>query len=304
MRPSWTALLALGTVVCFAAEPAPIQREVPVVPSVELKSCAKLDKNEVPECSTLWASAVHPGVFWTLSDSGNKPLIVPLRSDGSPAVGPQGPWGAVTLKDVKNVDWEAISGDGQGNLIVADVGNNLSRRKELQLYVFKEPSPGVREVSGIRRYVFSWPDQATYPDPDIAHDCEALFVVRGRIYLLTKHRRDTLTDLWRVDLPALGEQAALTKVSRFDAKGMVTDASVSPDGKHLAILTYRMAWVFDLPATGEDFFHAPAKAAPLSPPLLSWQIEGCGWLDAQTLLLGSEQGDLFRLPLGSMVDLK
>ena len=96
------------------------------------------------------------------------------------------------------------------------------------------------------------------------------------------------------------EQAVLTKVARFDAKGMVTDASVSPDGKRLAVLTYRMVWVFNLPVTGETFFLGPAKVAPFSPPLLSWQVEGCAWLDAQTLLIGSEQGDLFKLPLSAL----
>jgi hypothetical protein len=63
-----------------------------------------------------------------------------------------------------------------------------------------------------------------------------------------------------------------------------------------------MVWVFDLPATGEAFFQGPAKVAPLSPPLLSWQLEGSAWHDAQTLLLGSEQGDLFKLPLSALKD--
>jgi hypothetical protein len=30
--------------------------------------------------------------------------------------------------------------------------------------------------------------------------------------------------------------------------------------------------------------------APLSPPVLSWQIEGCAWLDAQNLLVGIRAG--------------
>lgn len=298
MRSGWAILLALGA-TGFAAELEIVHRLVPDMPAVDLKSSAKINLRLVPECSALWASTLHPGVFWTLSDSGNKPEIVPLHADGSPVAGPAGPWSSVVLKGLKNTDWEALTADGQGNLIVGDVGNNLSRRKELALYVFKEPALGVQEVSEFRKYTFSWPDQTIYPDPEISHDCEAMFVVRGKLYLLTKHRRDTLTDLWRADLPATGEKAALTKLARFDAKGMVTDASVSPDGKRLAILTYRMAWVFELPATGEDFFHGPAMVAPLSPPLLSWQVEGCAWLDAQTLLIGSEQGDLFRLPLTS-----
>jgi hypothetical protein len=225
-----------------------------------------------------------------------------VRADGSPVIGPGGPWLGVTLKGLKNTDWEALTADGQGNLILGDVGNNLSRRKELAFYVFKEPALGAKEVAEFKKYTFSWPDQTVYPDPEISHDCEATFFVRGKLYLLTKHRRDTLTDLWRADLPAVGEQATLTKLARFDAKGMVTDASVSPDGKRLAILTYRMVWVFDLPATGEAFFQGPAKVAPLSPPLLSWQLEGSAWHDAQTLLLGSEQGDLFKLPLSALKD--
>lgn len=284
----------------FAAELEVMRRSVPEMLAVELKASAKLNLKQVPECSALWASTLHPGVFWTLSDSGNKPEIVPVRADGSPVIGPAGAWSGVTLKGLNNKDWEALSADGQGNLILGDVGNNLSRRKDLALYVFKEPTLGAKEVSEFKKYTFLWPDQTVYPDPDISHDCEAIFFVRGRLYLLTKHRRDTLTELWRADLPTVGEQAILTKVARFDAKGMVTDASVSPDGMRLAILTYRMVWVFDLPATGEAFFQGPVKVAPLSPPLLSWQVEGCAWLDAQTLLIGSEQGDLFKLPVAAM----
>jgi hypothetical protein len=34
--------------------------------------------------------------------------------------------------------------------------------------------------------------------------------------------------------------------------------------------------------------------------LLSWQLEGCAWADAATLLIASEQGDLFRLPLAKL----
>jgi len=299
MRSGWVILLSVWA-VGFAAELEVVQRTPPAMPAVELKASSKLNLKQVPECSALWASTLHPGVFWTLSDSGNKPEIVPVRADGSTVIGPTGPWLGVALKGLKNTDWEALTADGQGNLILGDVGNNLSRRKELAFYVFKEPALGAKEVSDFKKYTFSWPDQSVYPDPEISHDCEAIFVVRGKLYLLTKHRRDTLTDLWRAELPAVGEQAVLTKLARFDAKGMVTDASVSPDGKRLAVLTYRMAWVFDLPAIGEAFFQGPAKVAPFSPPLLSWQVEGCAWLDAETLLIGSEQGDLFKLPLSAL----
>ena len=288
----------------MGAELEAIRRVVPDMPTVALKSFGKLNLKLVPECSALWASPSQPGVFWTLSDSGAKPAITPIRADGSSVMTPKGYWGGVTLKGAVNTDWEAITGDGAGNMIVGDVGNNVSRRKELAFYLFKEPKPGVAEVGDVRKVTFAWPDQTAFPDPDLSHDCEAMFLLRGKLYLLTKHRRDTLTVLWRADIPPAGDRATLTKLARFDVGGMVTDACVSPDQKRLAILTYRNVWVFELPATGEDFFHAPAFHAPISPPMLSWQVEGCSWVDSSHLLLGSEQGDLFRIALTDLREVK
>jgi hypothetical protein len=288
----------------MGAELEVIRRVVPDMPTVELKSTGKLNLKLVSECSALWASPSLPGVFWTLSDSGAKPAITPIRADGSLVMTPKGYWGGVTLKGTVNTDWEAITGDPAGNVIVGDVGNNVSRRKELAFYLFKEPKLGGTEVTEIRKVTFAWPDQTAFPDPELSHDCEAMFLLRGKLYLLTKHRRDTLTDLWRADIPPTGDRATLTKLARFDVGGMVTDACVSPDQKRLAILTYRNIWVFELPATGEDFFHAPALHAPISPPMLSWQVEGCSWVDSGHLLVGSEQGDLYRIALTDLREVK
>ncbi|MEY3109992.1 MAG: hypothetical protein RL079_677 [Verrucomicrobiota bacterium] len=274
------------------------------MPAIELKSVGKLNLKLVPECSALWVSPSQPGVFWTLADSGAKPVIVPLWADGTMVPVGKSYWGAVTLKGAANVDWEAITGDASGNMVVGDVGNNVSRRKELAFYLFKEPKPGVTEVTEVRKVTFAWPDQTAFPDPELAHDCEAMFLLRGKLYLLTKHRRDTLTDLWRADIPPVGDRATLTKLARFDIGGMVTDACVSPDQKRLAVLTYRNVWVFDVPLVGEDFFRAPALHAPISPPMLSFQLEGCSWVGNSHLLLGSEQGDLFRIPLTDLREAK
>jgi hypothetical protein len=235
-------------------------------------------------------------VFWTLSDSGNKPEIIPLHSDGSLAWGTKG----IVIKGAKNNDWEALTGDAEGNMVVADVGNNISNRRQLNLYLFKEPSAQNPEVTDVKTVSFSWPDQKEFPDSELKHDCESVFKIKGNIYFLTKHRRDTFTELWRIDIPKSNEPPQLTKIAQFDAKGMVTDASVSPDGKSLAILTYRAIWVITLPPAGENILDGTTVYAPLSPPLLSWQIEGCTWLDAQTLLVGSEQGDLFKIPLSAL----
>ena len=278
-----------------------VVREVPEMDAFQLQASAKVDKKLVPECSALWASQQNPGVFWTLSDSGNKTEIIPVRSDGSTAV-----WGAkgIPIKGSKNYDWEALTGDAEGNMIVADVGNNISNRRQLNLYLFKEPSAQNPEVAEVKTISFIWPDQKEFPDPELKHDCESVFKIKGNIYFLTKHRRDTFTEFWRIDIPQANQPAQLTKIAQFDAKGMVTDASVSPDGKSLAILTYRAVWVITLPVAGENIFNGLMVYAPLSPPVLSWQIEGCAWLDTKTLLVGSEQGDLFKIPLSALKPVK
>jgi len=287
-------------VTLWGGEVPVVVREVQEMDAFQLQASAKVDKKLVPECSALWASQQNPGVFWTLSDSGNKIEIIPMRRDGSLAWGTKG----VTITGAKNYDWEALTGDADGNMVVADVGNNISNRRQLNLYLFKEPSAQNPEVTEVKTIPFIWPDQKEFPDPDLKHDCESIFKIRGNIYFLTKHRRDTFTELWRIDIPQSNVQANLTKVAQFDAKGMVTDASVSPDGKSLAILTYRAVWVITLPVAGENIFNGPMLYAPLSPPVLSWQIEGCAWLDAQTLLVGSEQGDLFKIPLSALKPVK
>ncbi len=304
MRSTLRLACLTWVAIGLGAEPEVIRRVVPDMPTVELKSTGRLNLKLISECSALWASPSQPGVFWTLSDSGAKPAITPIRADGSSVMTPKGYWGGVVLKGALNVDWEAITGDAAGNVIVGDVGNNVSRRKELAFYLFKEPKLGGAEVTEVRKVTFAWPDQAAFPDPELTHDCEAMFLLRGKLYLLTKHRRDTLTDLWRADIPPTGDRATLTKLARFDVGGMVTDACVSPDQKRLAILTYRNVWVFELPAAGEDFFHAPALHAPISPPMLSWQVEGCSWVDSGHLLVGSEQGDLYRIALTDLREVK
>ena len=301
-----TTLLLAGLVWAAAAscvEP-PVQRREPAEGvALSLRASGKLDPKLVPECSALWPSRRQPGVFWTLSDSGAKPVLVPVRADGSKVFTAKGYAQGVTLTGATNVDWEALTGDDEGNLIVGDIGNNVSRRKELAFYVCPEPAVDAESVPA-RKVTFAWPDQTAFPDPELAHDCEAMFFLRGKLYLFTKHRRDTLTDLWRADIPAAGGRATLTKLARFDIGGMVTDACLSPDRTRLAVLTYRNVWVFDLPASGEDFFRGRVLHAALSPPVLSFQLEGCAWSDPAHLLVGSEQGDLFRIALADLREAK
>ena len=256
-----------------------------------------MDRRAVPECSALVASRRETRLFWALSDSGGPARLVPIRPNGLNA---RADASGVEVTGAANLDWEALAADDAGNLVVADVGNNLSRRRELHLYVVPEPSPSSPATLPARRVAFAWPDQTQYPDPEQRHDCEAAFWHRGRLHLLTKHRRDTLTHVWRAELPPAGDRAYLTQVGAFEIRGMVTDAAVSPDGRRLAVLTYRMLWVFDLSEKSDNPLAGPAQARALAAPAAQWQLEGCAWLDDATILLGSEEGAIFRVPLAEV----
>ncbi len=292
------ALALLFPVLALAAGfPA---RSVPADtrPPLALVASGAVDRRSVPECSALAASPRHPRVLWTLSDSGGPARLVPVRPSGL-AVAPASP--GVLVTGAANLDWEAVVADDRGNLVVADVGNNLSRRRELHLYVVPEPEPAAAATAPARRLTFSWPDQSQYPDPEQRHDCEAVFWHKGRLHLLTKHRRDTLTTVWRAEPAPGSDRAYLTQVGAFDARGMVTDAAVSPDGRWLAVLTYRVLWVFDLSGKPENPLSGAAHARALAPPVGQWQLEGCAWADDAAIILGSEEGAIFRVPIGEVV---
>jgi len=272
-------------------------------PPLALRASGALDRRAVPECSALLASRRHERTFWTLSDSGGPARLVPVRANGLVVSGLAGAgYLGVEVAGARNLDWEALAYDGAGNLVIGDVGNNLSRRRELNLLIVPEPVPGAASTAPARQVAFTWPDQREFPDPELRHDCEAMFLHKGRIHLLTKHRRDTRTTVWRVEIPPAGNRAFLTQVGALEARGMVTDASVSPDGRWLAVLTYRLIWVFDLRGSPENPLSGPAHARLLQPPAAQWQLEGCAWVDEKTLLLGSEEGALFSVPLAEILN--
>ena len=70
-------------------------------------------------------------LFWTLGDSGTKPELYGLDSNGKCQQ-------IFTHPGLQNVDWEELSYDKkQQRFFIADVGNNANRRKNLKIYVLE-----------------------------------------------------------------------------------------------------------------------------------------------------------------------
>jgi hypothetical protein len=268
----------------------PALGQIPFLGIKLLKPDGRMDEALVPECSGLVQSLRYNGVFWALSDSRGPQTIVPVTANGKLARGWSGP---VRVEGWKNYDWEDLALDGEGNLIIADVGNNLGTRQQLMLHFVREPKPGAKSVKPSRTLRVHFEDQKT-ASPD--YDCEAVFVAGGRVYVLTKHRTDNKTRLYRLVGESTKSSNPLRLVDSFDIGGMVTAADTSPDGKRVAVLTYTAVWVFDFDAKSGSIFRGGIRKLPI----FAWQAEAVAFEGNSSLVVGNEEGQLFRVGLDEL----
>ena len=280
-----------------------IKVELPQADTLTLESYTNFDFAELDESSALVKSRVWDDVYWTLNDSGGKNRIFPISRDGELY---RAEWyekedGGVYIGDAVNIDWESMTTDDDGNLYIGACGNNYSVRKDLCIYIFKDPHP---IATGTTRYYqkvnFYFPDQKEYPagENDSNYDCEALIWAQGRLFVLTKHRSDSLTKLYAVNSMYAERINPLTYVSTFDINGSVTDAECNDDGTKLAVLTYDGIWVFE----GEvgEWFNGKIKWQPIK----AKQCEGICWDDEETLLITNEQTDMFEVKVVDLIEVQ
>ena len=255
-----------------------------------LRPDGQISPSLVKECSGMVQSLRYSGIFWVLGDGGSGAAIVPVTAEGKLARG----WSApVAVTGCKNFDWEDLALDDRGNLIIADVGNNSGRRKQLMLHFTPEPRPGARSVVPTRSLRVHYADQKeTSPD----YDCEAVFSAGGHIFFLTKHRTDSRTRLYRLEGDSTARSNPLLLVDSFDIGGMVTAADASPNGKMVAVLTYTALWVFEYDRGSGSIFRKSVRKSPI----FAWQAEAASWDGNDALVIANEQGQLFRMALSGM----
>jgi hypothetical protein len=289
--PRRKGALALALVL-FLLLSAPVSAQFPFSALRFLKPDGQISPALLTECSGLVHSLRYNGVFWAHGDGGSGASIVPVTASGKLARG----WtGAVRVEGCKNNDWEDIALDDQGNLIIADLGNNNGRRKQLMLHFVSEPKPGAVSVRPTRTLRVHYEDQKG-DSPD--YDCEAVFSAAGRIYFLTKHRSDKRTRLYRLAGESTTRSNPLRLVGSFDVGGMVTSADASPDGKLVAVLTYTTLWVFSYDRASGSIFTKSESVRRT--PIFAWQAEAVAWEGNDALVIANENGQLFRVALSSL----
>jgi hypothetical protein len=208
-------LIALLTVVVVAAairrtdaQPKP----QPVVPHTQV---SVMRDSRITESSGLAASRAHPGIVYTVNDSGDESRIFAVDVDSGKVVG---------VTSVTNARWrdaEAMAVLG-GDVWVADVGNNSLDRADRALYVFGEQGPGNHRVRATR-YPIEFQGRAV--------DVEAMSIVPGRIEFYNKS--------WPVGyafplaLPLKTDEPNVVRPVARTTPAFTTDASATPDGRYV-----------------------------------------------------------------------
>ena len=261
---------------------------------------ARIGDPRLAELSGMVESQRRPGFFWAHNDSGNPPELFAVASSGRVV--------AAVPVDARNDDWEDITIDDSGGLWICDCGNNSNRRDELRLLRVPEPDP-LRPPERLvpdRVVRFSYRErQKPRRRGERSHDfdAEALFFAHGRLWLLTKHRTDSRTVLYRFDDLSGQRPVQPVVAGAWDlgppASGltMVTAADATPDGRRLAVLTYGRILVFEDPGGESRWLEHPPREFPLAVSVTR-QTEALAWrLQGRELWFANEEGALFRQEL-------
>ena len=194
-----------------------------------------------------------------MNDDG-KPRLYALDSAGIDL-------GSVDLRKAENRDWEDLASftlDGDPYVVVADIGDNLGKRKKVTLYVAKEPRTSEDKTR------VDWHVDFEYPDGPRDAESAAVDVDRERFLILSK--RDIPPALYEVPLKSddkvtakwLGTIDSLPRPARQDVEFATrtkdwhwqpTGMDISADNRAAVILTYRAIYYY-VRQPDQDWFDA------------------------------------------------
>ncbi|MGE0439565.1 MAG: hypothetical protein AB7L66_05450 [Gemmatimonadales bacterium] len=270
------AAMALVLAGCHDAPPGDLAAE-------RIRQPGVLPRAALPEASGAAASRGYPGRFWTLNDSGNPSVLYLLDTLGT-IVGTVRP-------PIRNRDWEALASGPCGDttcLYIADIGDNGARHKQVTLYRAIEPTAAELAAGTIRIR-----DSLEIRYRSGPRDAEALVVgAGGEAAIISKGWEGTI-EAFRIPAESWGSARitaepfwTLPIVAGRPPGGVVTDATLSPDGERLAVRTYREVHIF----TGAERagFLPAHPAANCFVGGLEPLGEGITWWNDSTLLLTSE----------------
>lgn len=204
------------------------------VRTLRAESITLLDE-KVPETSGL---IYFNQSIWTINDSGNPNTIYRINPHDGAVIS------EIKISGSENVDWEELTQD-EDNVYIADIGDNLTKRVEKQIYRVKKAdilSAKNGESVQSEQIIFSYPD---VNGSRISYDAEALIIYNGSLHLFTK-------DLLETNHFTISKEPGRTIarfIEKFKTNGQVTGAAIDPENKTLVMIGYlgfghRLFWEF------------------------------------------------------------
>ena len=317
----WTCRLVIVVFFLLGASPIEVVAQssgLGTSPDPSLEREGRVSHAPVDEISGIVRSRWQENVWWVHNDSGDTPRIFAIDSTGSVHVAPwhageyaagagadsseTPPWPGVQLGAAAHIDYEDIAVE-DSVLYLGDIGNNGNARRDLGIYVIREPFYHDRRTRPVKHLPLRYPDQETFPAQEWHFDAESLFVDDGTLYVLTKHREgqqinspEEGTKLYRLDTEHTHRVNTLTLVDRHDTIPPPTAAALSPNGERLAVLGYASVWLFPRPEDETHWLSTKPRRIAL-PADQSQQAEAVTWDDPHTLRITNEQRDVWTLSL-------
>jgi hypothetical protein len=217
--------------------------------------------------------------YVTHNDAGNKPYLYIINEKGKLLQ-------TIKLK-LPNADWEDLAQDDDGNIYIADTGNNDNNRKQLSIYKLDINQP--EKIEAIR---FTYEDQKEYPPAkkDRNFDVEAIFWNGGKLYLVSKDRG--LGETAKVyELPDTEGQYKAKLVGQHKLGVPVTGAASSPSGGQVALVSEGVLHLFRNVKEPASFYEGDYQKASIKS---AGQTEAVAFEDEETLVITSENGGLYR----------
>lgn len=224
-------------------------------------------------------------LLWMHNDSGNKAEVYGIDIQGT-----------IQQKiklDVKNRDWEDLTVDEEGNLYIADFGNNDNKRKNLVIYKVQNQEVLKGGKVNAEKIKFKYDNQEKFPPKkkERFFDAESILYYNKALYIFTKSRVKEafgVTNLYKI--PAQSGSYTAEYIGSFETcmKDMhcwITSASISPDKNKVALLNHNKLLVFSN-YEGDDFFNGILAEYDLEH---TSQKEGVTFKDNTTVYITDEK---------------
>ena len=224
--------------------------------------------------------------IWVIEDNGNTDELFEVDFKGQLLK-------KFKVTNAKNKDWEDLTKDDNGNLYIADIGNNANKRKNLVVYKIPNPTKEQGNKIAAEKIIFSYPEQKNFPPKakNFKFNSEALFYSDEKLYLITKNKAKPFKgDAQFYSIPAQpGKHKAKLMgtivLCKNASKCVVTAAAISPDSQKIALLGYGMLWVLT-DFKGDNFTKGKIRSIDLG---ATTQLESVCFLNDSTLLISDEQ---------------